>query len=126
MAQGVAWNARRLGIPSSAVVPDHAPRTKLAAMERLGMRAIPVLFDRWWSVLQDHGYPGMSGFFVHPVSDPKVIAGNGTIGLEILEDLPEVDAVVVPYGGGGGGRGGCAGREGGTGHRGVRGVGWEH
>jgi threonine dehydratase len=101
MAQGVAWNARRLGIPSSAVVPDHAPVTKLAAMERLGMRAIPVPFDRWWSVLQDHGYPGMNGFFIHPVSDPKVIAGNGTIGLEILEDLPEVDTVVVPYGGGG-------------------------
>jgi len=95
-------------------------------MERLGMRVIPVPFDRWWSVLQDHGYPGMSGFFVHPVSDPKVIAGNGTIGLELLKDLPEVDAVLVPYGGGGGGRGGCAGREGGAGHRGVRGVGWEH
>jgi threonine dehydratase len=101
MAQGVAWNARRLGVPSSAVVPDQAPRTKLDAMERLGMRAIPVPFDRWWSVLQDHGYPGMEGLFIHPVADPHVMAGNGTIGLEILEDLPDVDAVLVPYGGGG-------------------------
>jgi threonine dehydratase len=101
MAQGVAWNARRLGVASSAIVPDGAPRAKLDAMERLGMRAIPVPFDRWWSVITDHYYPGMRGFFVHPVADPHVMAGNGTIGLEILDDLPEVDAVVVPYGGGG-------------------------
>ncbi len=101
MAQGVAWNARRLGVPSSAVVPEQAPQTKLDAMERLGMRAIKVPYDRWWSVITDHHYPGVRGLFVHPVSDPAVIAGNGTIGLEILEDLPDVDAVLVPYGGGG-------------------------
>jgi threonine dehydratase len=101
MAQGVAWNARRLGVPSSAIVPENAPQTKLDAMERLGMRAIKVPYERWWSVIVDHQYPGMQGLFVHPVADPAVIAGNGTIGLEILEDLPAVDAVVVPYGGGG-------------------------
>jgi threonine dehydratase len=101
MAQGVAWNARRLGIPCTVVVPDRAPRTKLAAIERLGGRIIAVPFDRWWQVLVDHAYPGLDGVFVHPVSDRAVIAGNGTIGLEIFEDLPEADAVLVPYGGGG-------------------------
>jgi threonine dehydratase len=101
MAQGVAWNARRLGIPCTVVVPDNAPQTKLAAIERLGAKAVKLPYARWWQVLEDHGYPGIEGFFIHPVSDPAVIAGNGTIGLEILEDLPDVDAVVVPFGGGG-------------------------
>ncbi|GBD31755.1 L-threonine ammonia-lyase [bacterium HR33] len=101
MAQGVAWHARRMGIPATAVVPDHAPHAKLLALEQLGMRVIKVPFDRWWQAVLEHRYPGLEGFFVHPVSDPAVIAGNGTIGLEILEDLPQVDAVVVPYGGGG-------------------------
>ena len=101
MAQGVAWNARRLGIPCSVVVPDNAPRAKLDAIERLGARVVPVPYERWWQVLVEHRYPGLDGLFVHPVSDPAVIAGNATIGLEILEDLPDADAVVVPYGGGG-------------------------
>lgn len=101
MAQGVAWNARRLGIPCTVVVPDHAPATKVAAIERLGGRVIRVPFDEWWSVLVEHRYPGLDGFFVHPVSNPDVIAGNGTIGLEILEDHPDVDAILVPFGGGG-------------------------
>ena len=101
MAQGVAWNARRLGVPCTVVVPDTAPRTKLAAIERLGGKAVKLPFDRWWQVLEDHGYPGIEGLFIHPVSDSAVMAGNGTIGLEILEDLPEVDTVIVPFGGGG-------------------------
>jgi threonine dehydratase len=101
MAQGVAWNARRLGIPCTVVVPDHAPETKLAAITRLGGKFIKVPFDEWWQVMVTHQYAGLKGLFVHPVSDPAVIAGNGTIGLEILEDLPDVDTIVVPYGGGG-------------------------
>jgi threonine dehydratase len=101
MAQGVAWHARRLGIPCTVVVPDHAPQTKLAAIERLGARYIKVPFDEWWQVIVTHRYPGQEGLFVHPVSDPAVMAGNGTIGLEILEDLPDVDAILIPYGGGG-------------------------
>lgn len=101
MAQGLAWNARRLGIPCQVVVPDHAPKTKLAATERLGATSIPVPFDDWWRVIEEHRFPGLEGFFVHPVCNREVIAGNGTIGLEILEDLPDPDAVVVPYGGGG-------------------------
>jgi threonine dehydratase len=101
MAQGVAWWARRLGVSCAVIVPEHAPATKLRAIERLGGRILKVPFDRWWQTLVDRSYPGMEGVFVHPVSDPLVIAGNATIGLELIEDLPDVDAVLVPYGGGG-------------------------
>ena len=101
MAQGVAWNARRLGIACTVVVPDHAPRAKLDAVERLGAKVVSVPVDRWWQVLAEHGYPGIEGLFIHPVADRAVVAGNGTIGLEIFEDLPDADAVLVPWGGGG-------------------------
>ena len=101
MAQGVAWNARRLGVPCTVVVPEHAPQTKLAAIERLGATIVRIPFDAWWKVIVEHHHPGIDGMFIHPVSDPAVIAGNGTIGLEILEDLPDVDTVLIPYGGGG-------------------------
>ena len=101
MAQGVAWHARRLGLSCTVVVPDHAPQTKLAAIERLGARFIKVPFEEWWQVIVTHRYPGQEGFFVHPVSDPAVMAGNGTIGVEILQDCADVDTILVPYGGGG-------------------------
>jgi threonine dehydratase len=101
MAQGVALAARRAGVACRVIVPDTAPRTKVEAIERLGAAVIALPFDEWWGTLERHGHPDESGFFVHPVSDPAVIAGNGTVGLEILEDLPEVDALIVPYGGGG-------------------------
>lgn len=101
MAQGVAWAARELGIPCTVVVPDHAPATKLAAIERLGARYAKVPFDRWWQALEERGFPGVEGVFVHPVEDEPVMAGNGTIGLELLEDLPDPDTVIVPWGGGG-------------------------
>ena len=101
MAQGVAWHARRLSIKCTVVVPDHAPATKLEAITRLGATYIKVPFDEWWQVLVTRQFAGLDGFFVHSVSDPAVIAGNGTIGLEIVEDLPDVDTILVPYGGGG-------------------------
>ncbi|HEY3217228.1 MAG TPA: threonine/serine dehydratase [Candidatus Eisenbacteria bacterium] len=101
MAQGVAWNARALGVPCTVVVPETAPATKLEAIERLGGKAVKLPFDEWWQVLIDHRREGIDGLFIHPVSDRAVMAGNGTIGLEILEDLPEVDTIVVPFGGGG-------------------------
>ena len=101
MAQGVAWHARRLGIACTVIVPDTAPETKLAAIRRLGGTIIKVPYATWWEVIVTHHYAGMSGLFVHPVSDPAVIAGNGSIGLEIMEDMPDVETVLVPYGGGG-------------------------
>ena len=101
MAQGVAYCARQRGLACSVIVPVGAPQTKLNSIRRLGGKIIELSYDAWWQVLLDHGYEGMQGKFVHPVSDPAVIAGNGTIGLEIVEDLPDVDAVIIPYGGGG-------------------------
>ncbi|HEY5773823.1 MAG TPA: threonine/serine dehydratase [Chitinophagaceae bacterium] len=101
MAQGVAWNARMMNIPCTVIVPDHAPQTKLDAITRLGAKFIKIPFNDWWQVLVTRKFEGIKGLFVHPVSDPPVIAGNGTVGLEILEDLPDVDTVIVPYGGGG-------------------------
>jgi threonine dehydratase len=101
MAQGVAWAARELGIPATIVVPEHAPETKLAAIERLGGRVVKVPYDRWWRTIVESRFDGLDGLFVHPVQDDLVMAGNGTIGLEILEDLPDVDTVVIPWGGGG-------------------------
>jgi threonine dehydratase len=102
MAQGVAWGARRRGIACGVVVPDTAPETKLAAITRLGAEIEKVPLAAWWDVLVTRRFARWADrLFVHPVSDRAVIAGNGTIGLEIVEDLPDVDAVIVPYGGGG-------------------------
>jgi threonine dehydratase len=101
MAQGVAWGARERGIACTVVVPDTAPKTKLAAIERLGGRVLPVPFEDWWRAIETSEHPGAEGYFVHPVLDDGVMAGNGTIGLEILEDLPDVDTVLIPWGGGG-------------------------
>jgi threonine dehydratase len=101
MAQGVAWGARARGVPCTVIVPDHAPRTKLDAVERLGGRIVAVPFADWWRAIQESRFPGVEGRFIHPVLEDSVMAGNGTIGLELLEDLHDLDAVVVPWGGGG-------------------------
>jgi threonine dehydratase len=101
MAQGVAWAAREAGVPATIVVPDHAPQTKIERIERLGGRVIKVPFEQWWDTIVESRFEGVDGLFVHPVQDPLVMAGNGTIGLELVEDLPDVDTVLVPYGGGG-------------------------
>ena len=101
MAQGVAWCARSLGVPCRVVVPEGAPANKIAAIRRLGGEVITAPFDAWWQAMLDHRYPGVDGVFIHPFADANVMAGNGTIGLEILEDDPDVDAVLVPWGGGG-------------------------
>jgi len=101
MAQGVAWTARELGLPATIAVPEHAPQAKLAAIERLGGRVLKLPYDDWWDAIVTSRVDGVEGLFVHPVQDPGVMAGNGTIGLEVLEDLPDPDAVVIPYGGGG-------------------------
>ncbi len=101
MAQGVALAARLRGVPATIVVPEGASETKLAAVRRFGGRVVPLPYDDWWRVLVEGRYEGADGLFVHPVDNVKVMAGNGTIGLELLEDLPDFDTVVVPYGGGG-------------------------
>ncbi len=102
MAQGVAWCARELGVRCRVVAPEHAPRAKTDAIERLGGEVHKVPFAEWWQTLLDRRYPGLDGYFVHPFADTHVMAGNGTIGLEIFEELgDDVDAVLVPYGGGG-------------------------
>jgi threonine dehydratase len=101
MAQGVAWGARELGVPCTVVMPDSAPRTKLEAVARLGASIVQVPYDEWWQTLRDHGREGIPGAFIHPVANRSVMAGNGTIGIEIAADLPDVDAVLVPFGGGG-------------------------
>lgn len=101
MAQGAAWNARRLGIPCTVIAPDYAPDTKMQAIERLGGRVIKVPFDRWWQTFSDRSYPSVDALFIHSFDDDRVMAGNGTIGLELLDDLPGVDTVLIPWGGGG-------------------------
>jgi threonine dehydratase len=102
MAQGLAWAARRRGARCTVVVPDNAPQTKLDGIRRLGAEIVALPYDEWWEILATHRYaPLEPARFVHPVSDTAVMAGNGTIGLEILEDLPDVDTVLVPFGGGG-------------------------
>lgn len=101
MAQGVAWCARKLGIPCTVIAPSTAPDAKISAIERLGGRVIRVTFDEWWRAFEERAFPGVNGTFIHAFDDPFVMAGNGTIALEILEDLEDVDAVVIPWGGGG-------------------------
>ena len=101
MAQGVAWCARNLGIPCTVIAPATAPETKINAIERLGGRVIKVSFDEWWRAFEERAYPGVDGAFIHAFDDTDVMAGNGTIALEILEDLPDLDAIVISWGGGG-------------------------
>lgn len=101
MAQGVAWVARELGIGCTVVAPDHAPRAKLDAIAELGGTVERVPLDVWWESMTTGSYPGLAGRFVHPVLDPLVQAGNGTIGLELLEQLDSFDTVYIPWGGGG-------------------------
>ena len=101
MAQGVAWAGRELGIPATIAVPEHAPQAKLDAIERLGGTVVKLPYDDWWQAIVTSRVDGVEGLFVHPVQDEAVMAGNGTIGLEIIDDLPDPDAIVIPYGGGG-------------------------
>ena len=101
MAQGVAWAARELGVPATIVSPENAPQTKLDAIARLGGTVVKVPYERWWEIMVTSQFDEAEGLFVHPVQDERVMAGNGTIGLELAEELPEADAVLVPWGGGG-------------------------
>ncbi|HEX6316020.1 MAG TPA: pyridoxal-phosphate dependent enzyme, partial [Gemmatimonadaceae bacterium] len=101
MGQGVAWCARDMGVACRVIVPDSAPEAKLGALAALGAEVVRVPFADWWRVMETHQTPGVPGAFIHPVEHTDVMAGNGTIALEILEDLPDADTVLVPFGGGG-------------------------
>ena len=101
MAQGVAWAAREAGVPARVIVPADAPRAKLDRVEALGAELVPVTHEEWWQAMVDRGREGVDGLFVAPAAEEAVMAGNGTIGLEIAEDAPEFDTVVIPWGGGG-------------------------
>jgi threonine dehydratase len=100
-AQGVAFAAQKAGVPCSVMVMDTAPETKIAAITRMGASIVRASYDECWRTVESHRSDRMSGRFVHPFDDDAFIAGNGTAGLEILEDLPDVDAIVAPLGGGG-------------------------
>lgn len=101
MAQGLARGAKALGVSVRVYAPQTTGRAKIGALERLGADVVLLPFDDWWRILANRGKPGERGLFIHPAADPAVLAGDGTIGLEILEDLPDVDTIIVPYGGGG-------------------------
>jgi threonine dehydratase len=101
MAQGLAWAAREAGVPARVIVPADAPRAKLDRVRALGAELVPVTHEEWWQAMVDRGREGVDGLFVAPAAEEAVMAGNGTIGLEIAEDAPEFDAVVIPWGGGG-------------------------
>jgi threonine dehydratase len=100
-AQGVALAARKARVPCKVLVMDTAPAAKLDAVRRLGAEIVRASFDQCWRALTDRAHPAMNGAFVHPFEDDEFIAGNASIGLEILEDLPHVDCVVAAFGGGG-------------------------
>jgi threonine dehydratase len=101
MGQAVAWSANRLGVPCTVIVPDNAAANKVEAVERWGGVVVRVTFDRWWQIFNERRFEDRPGTFVHPFEDQRVMDGNGTIGLEIIEDIPDVDTVLIPWGGGG-------------------------
>jgi threonine dehydratase len=99
--QGIAYAARRAGVPCSVVAIETAPVAKMERMRALGATVVPVPFEVAWKALEEHAFPGLDGTFVHPFDDYNFIAGHGTMGLEILEDAPDVTAVIASIGGGG-------------------------
>lgn len=99
--QGVAYAAKQAGVPSTVVAIETAPEAKKERMRALGAKLVEVSYDRAWQALDDRSYPGVEGTFVHPFDDDNFIAGHGTMGLEILEDLPGVQSVIAAIGGGG-------------------------
>jgi len=99
--QGVAYAARAAGVPCTVVVVETAPKSKLERMKALGAKLIPVPYEVAWKTLDERSFPGVDGTFIHPFDDDDFIAGHGTMGLEILEDAPDVAAVIASIGGGG-------------------------
>jgi threonine dehydratase len=100
-ALGVAYAARQANVPCSVMVMDTAPAAKVDAINRLGASIVRVTYDEAWQTVERHGSGRMRGYFIHPFDDDRFIAGNATAALEILDDLPGVDAIVGSVGGGG-------------------------
>jgi threonine dehydratase len=100
-ALGVAYAARQARVPCSVMVMDTAPAAKVDAINRLGASIVRVTYDEAWATVERHGSSRMRGYFIHPFDDDRFIAGNATLALEILEDLPDVDSIVGSVGGGG-------------------------
>jgi threonine dehydratase len=99
--QGVAYAARAFGVPCTVVVIESAPQSKIERMRLLGARLIPVPYNVAWDALGERSFPGLEGTFIHPFDDHNFIAGNATMGLEILEDAPDATCVIGGIGGGG-------------------------
>jgi len=100
-AQGVALAARRAGVPCRILMIDAAPQAKFDAVRRLGGEVVKASYDQCWQALAERAHPAMNGAFIHPFEDDAFIAGNASAGLEIIEDLPDVSAIVAGFGGGG-------------------------
>lgn len=98
---GLAWMARILGIKATVYVPESGPQGKLESMRDFGAHIQIMNDDDWWQIIENSGHPGDAGFYVDAVRSPSAMAGNGTMGLEIIEQLPDVDTIIVPFGGGG-------------------------
>ena len=99
--QAVAFAARSAGIPCSVVAIETAPQTKLDRMRALGATIVPVSYEEAWRAAEAHAFEGMDGTFIHPFDNHDLIAGHGTMGLEILEDAPDVRTIIAAIGGGG-------------------------
>jgi threonine dehydratase len=99
--QGVAYAAREAGVPCTVLVIDKAPENKIERMRALGAKLIKAPFDACWKAMDDRAFEGIDGTFVHPFDDHDFIAGNATVALEIVEDLPNIKTVIAAIGGGG-------------------------
>ncbi len=99
--QGLAYAAARRAVKLTVHAPANAAEIKLQVMRDLGASVVVHPFDEWWQIMCTRDTGRDDGLFVHPVCEPRVIVGNGTIGLELVEDWPNFDTIVVPVGGGG-------------------------
>lgn len=100
LGQGIAWMAKKLGFPCLTLVPDHAPAAKISALKRYGAEVKTVNLNTWWSIMVSGILPDFDGLFIHGVFNPQVMAGHGTIGLEIVQQNPAIESVIIPFGGG--------------------------
>jgi threonine dehydratase len=100
-ALGVAWMAQRLGISATAVVPTNVPQAKLEKLRRWGAHIEVRSVEEWWRAIQVGALAGQKGLYIDAVRDPAALAGDGTIGVELLAAADDLDAILVPFGGGG-------------------------